>query len=82
MGLSGSDVVLRGAAREKFGYGVECKNANTVCLPEWIRQARENAIDGKWLLFVKSPVVEGGPVVVMPIDEFQAIMESVVGKLV
>lgn len=76
MGLSGSDVVLRGVARIKFGYGIECKNANTVSLPEWIRQARENAIDGKWLLFIKSPMVEGGPVVVMSVDEFQAIMKS------
>lgn len=80
MGLSGSDVVLRGAARERFKYGIECKNANSVSLPEWVRQARENAIDENWLLFIKSPLIDGGPVVVMPIEEFSELASRALTK--
>lgn len=73
MGLSGADVVVRGDARKRFGYGIECKNSNAISLPAWVRQAKENAIDGQWLLFIKSALLESGPVVVMPLDEFEEL---------
>lgn len=70
-GLSGTDVVLRGEAKEKFPYSVECKNCKTLSIPDWIRQADNNADNGNWLLFVKSPVLESKKIVVMSLDQFK-----------
>ena len=54
MGQSGTDVVLRGEAFEKFKFDIECKNQETWKVPEYIRQARKNTRkDRDWLLILK-----------------------------
>lgn len=73
-GLSGTDVILRGEAKEKFPYSVECKNCKTLSIPEWIRQADSNADNGNWLLFVKSPVIK--KVVVLPLETFKDLFKK------
>ena len=75
MGCSGSDVELRGEARKRFPFGVECKNSNQISLPDWCRQAKSNAIDGRWLLFIKSAKLEEN-VVVMTTDVFEEVMKK------
>jgi len=43
MGQSGCDLYLSPAARERFGFGVECKHQERVALPEWWKQCTRNA---------------------------------------
>ena len=54
MGQSGVDVKLIGEARKKFPFSVECKAQEKLAIPEWIKQAKQNQIEGTdWLLFCK-----------------------------
>lgn len=75
-GLSGTDVVLRGKAKELFPYSVECKNCKSISLPEWIRQADSNSDNGNWILFVKSPLLESKKVVVMSMESFEKLFQK------
>ena len=43
MGQSGCDLYLSPAARERFGFGVECKAQETIALPAWWKQCAANA---------------------------------------
>jgi hypothetical protein len=43
MGQSGCDLYLSPAARERFGFGVECKAHETISLPAWWKQCEANA---------------------------------------
>jgi hypothetical protein len=43
MGQSGCDLYLSPAARERFGFGVECKAQERIALPEWWQQCARNA---------------------------------------
>jgi hypothetical protein len=43
MGQSGCDLYLSPAARERFGFGVECKAQETIALPAWWEQCTRNA---------------------------------------
>lgn len=43
MGQSGCDLYLSPAARERFGFGVECKAQEAIALPAWWAQCTANA---------------------------------------
>ena len=43
MGQAGCDLYLSPAARERFGFGVECKHQERISLPAWWRQCAANA---------------------------------------
>lgn len=43
MGRGGCDLYLSPAARERFGFGVECKAQERIALPEWWQQCARNA---------------------------------------
>lgn len=43
MGQFGCDLYLSPAARERFGFGVECKAQETISLPAWWEQCKTNA---------------------------------------
>ena len=70
MGLSGVDVILRGEIAQKFPYAIECKSCETLSLPQWIRQARNNAKYGKQYLLVIKKKSIGEPIVIMDWDTF------------
>lgn len=54
MGQSGTDVKLYGKALKLFPFAVECKWQETWSIPAWIKQAKENQLEGTdWLLFCK-----------------------------
>ena len=72
--LNGADIVLTGAAKAKFPYCVECKNAAAISLPEWVRQAESNADRGdNWLLFIKSPQFSMKKIAVLPLSLFERL---------
>jgi hypothetical protein len=47
MGQSGSDIIIRGRARELFPYGVECKNVEKLSIWNALDQANENCREGE-----------------------------------
>lgn len=79
MGLSGADIILRGAAKKLFNYVPECKSCTNLSLPDWIRQAAFNC-DGlnNWILFVKSPTIEGKKIVILNFENFKEVMKKYV----
>ena len=75
--LNGTDVALCGRAAEKFPFCVECKNAESISLAEWVRQAQSNADSGdNWLLFIKSQLLPMKKVAVLPLSLFERIMSE------
>lgn len=69
MGLSGSDVILHGKAKDLFLFDVEAKNCENWSFPKWIKQAKSNQTKGmSWLLIVKKNHHE--PIAVMDAEVF------------
>jgi len=75
-GLSGTDIILRGAAKEKFPYSVECKNCKSISLPMWISQAESNCDNDNWILFIKSPVITAKKIVCLSLNQFMKLFEN------
>ena len=76
MGLNGTDVVLTGELVEKFPFAVECKACETLSIPEWIRQARNNEKENQnYLLVFKKQSIGGQPVVLMDWSTFENIFK-------
>ncbi len=72
---TGTDIRLVGEAKKLFPFSVECKNQQTWSLPAWIKQAKDNQIEGTdWLLVIKKNYHE--PVVVMDAERFFELLES------
>jgi len=77
MGQAGTDVILRGKARDKFPFGIECKSGQNIGWQAAVRQARENAKKGKyegWLLFLKTKEFQK-PIVMFDAETFFRLME-------
>ncbi len=76
-GLNGVDVILRGEAKKRFPFCIECKNSKTISLPDWVRQAESNCDDlDNWLLCIKSPLLPMKKVVVMAMSRFEDLMKD------
>ena len=70
----GVDIILSGEAAARFHWKVECKNAKTVSLPEWVRQAAANSAgENNWLLLVKSEALPCKKIAVMDFAKFGEI---------
>jgi len=54
MGQSGVDVILRGEAKKKFPFAIECKNTETINFRSFVEQAQKYSKEGKWLLVVRT----------------------------
>lgn len=66
---TGTDVRLLGEAREGFPFSVECKHHEAWHLPSWIKQAKDNEMEGTdWLIVLKRNYLK--PVVVMDAEAF------------
>lgn len=69
MGQSGTDVILRGKAKDLFSFAVECKAQESWSVHSWIEQAQKNTGRFKtWLLFAKRK--NHKPVIIMDAEEF------------
>lgn len=42
MGQHGVDIILRGKVARKFPFDIECKSCESLSIPEWIRQTKQN----------------------------------------
>ena len=69
MGQAGIDVILRGEARAKFKFNIECKRTEKISLYADIKQAKSNATpEYPWLLIHKKNGAK--PIVVMDAELF------------
>ena len=71
MGQSGTDVVLRGEALDRFPFSVECKSKEAWKLPSAIMQAKANQLKGtEWLLVLKKKAKPNKAIVVLDAEFF------------
>ena len=69
MGQSGTDVRMELAVLKEFPFSVECKAQESWGVHEWIKQAKDNQIEGTdWLLIAKRSRMD--PVVIMDAEAF------------
>ncbi len=69
MGQSGPDIRMESSVRERFPFSVECKYQENWSVHEWIKQAKQNQVEGtEWLLICKRNRQE--PVVIMDAEAF------------
>ena len=69
MGQSGVDIRLVGPALKLFPWSVECKSQESWSVHSWIKQAKENQMEGtEWLLVCKKSFKD--PVVILDADVF------------
>lgn len=69
MGQHGVDIVLRGFVAEKFPYSIECKNCETLSIPQWLEQAKNNKGDKDYLLIIKKKSLKE-PIVILDFESF------------
>lgn len=76
MGLNGVDVILRGEIYKKFPFDIECKSCESLSIPDWIRQAKENnkKEDRDWLVVFKKQTLGSEPFVIMGWECFEKII--------
>lgn len=54
MGQAGVDVILRGEAKQKFPFGIECKNTESINFRSFVEQAKKYDKEGRWLLIIRT----------------------------
>ena len=72
MGCGGEDIQLSPAARQKFGFSVECKNVERLNVWDAYDQAMANSGDYEPLLIMKKNRKK--PLVVMDAEAFISLM--------
>lgn len=76
MGQAGADVILRGIARERFPYTIECKNSESFNLASTVEQVQANLIDKTdWLIVYKRKSFKN-PVVIIDWDAFEKLQRT------
>lgn len=77
MGLSGSDIILDKATREKFPFTVEAKNTQSFNLLDTVEQAKSNEVVGTdWLIVHRRKELKED-VVIMSVEAFTSLMERI-----
>lgn len=74
MGQHGRDIIVRGEIYNKFPFDIECKSCETLSVPEWIRQAKDNTEEGRnWLVVFKKHTMGSEPFVIMGWNCFEKL---------
>lgn len=74
MGQHGTDIIVRGKLYKKFPFDIECKSCESLSIPEWVRQARQNNKEGRdWLVIFKKQTIGGEPLVIMDFSCFEKL---------
>ena len=68
MGMTGEDIILTPAAREKIPYSFECKNQERIQLWKFLEQAESNADSHTPILIIKKN--RRKPYVVVDLDKW------------
>lgn len=76
MGLSGVDVILTGAAKERFPFSFECKSGESFQFVSSIEQARKNETpDRPWVLVHRRKKFRN-PIVLMDWSTFEKLIKD------
>lgn len=75
MGQAGVDVILRGEAKKKFPFSIECKSVEQISFRDFINQAKANSKEGDWLLVIKTKSIPE-IVVCLSWDKFEQIFKG------
>lgn len=70
MGQKGADVILRGEARRKFPFSIECKASENLDLVGTINQAKNNEADNAHWLIVHKKKCLPNPIVILDWNVF------------
>lgn len=77
MGHAGVDIILRGEARNRFPFSIECKSTETFNLMGTLNQAKSNIIENTdWLIIYKNKKLKS-PIVIIDFDVF---LQKVIDK--
>jgi len=75
MGQSGTDVRMESHVLKKFPFSVEAKAVEKMAIPQWVRQAEENKIEGTdWLLVCKQSRKKA--IVIMDAERFFELLKN------
>ena len=79
MGQHGTDIIVRGEIYNKFPFDIECKSCESLSIPDWIRQAKENnkKEDRNWLVVFKKHTLGSEPFVIMGWECFEKMMMKI-----
>ncbi len=79
MGQHGIDIIVRGEIYNKFPFDIECKSCESLSIPDWIRQAKENnkKEDRDWLVVFKKHTLGSEPFVIMGWECFEKMMMKI-----
>lgn len=78
----GTDIVLRGKARDRLPFSVRCIDCDSVALSGCVRQARKDCAWGNyWSLVIREKSMGQTPVVAMDFGAFELLMSVFLGKL-
>jgi len=79
MGQHGSDIVLRGEARKRFPFDIECKAVKGMSLQAAVDQAEANAADCRWgCVFYKQ--TNQKPLVIFSLETFGKVCKRLLGR--
>lgn len=77
MGLSGVDIVLRGEAKKKFPFSIECKACEQLNISQWVEQAKTNMQDNTdWMLIFKKHSMGSEPYVLISWETFEKLYKK------
>ena len=76
MGMSGVDIILRGEAKKRFPFAIECKAVESLSVPKTVEQAISNTGKGEnWLIYWKHKSFKGS-VVIMDVRTFENLYKK------
>jgi hypothetical protein len=76
MGISGRDIIIRGDAYKRFPFSVECKNSQTLALPDVIAQVKANTKENEaWVIAHKRKTIEV-PIAIMEWETFERLFKG------
>ena len=78
MGQAGVDVILRGEAKERFPFVIECKNTESINFRSFVEQARKYDKEGQWLLIIRTKSLPD-TTVTMSWDTFEKLFKGELG---
>lgn len=79
MGQHGTDIILRGTARERFPFDIEAKAAKSLSLQSAVEQADSNAAEGRFgAVFYRQTTQK--PLVIFSLDTFTKLCGRVCGN--
>ncbi len=80
MGQHGTDIILRGKVKKLFPFSIETKSSESMSLPAFIKQAKDNTEKGnEWMVVYRSRMIND-PVVIIEWNTFEKLWKKELQK--